>query len=153
MMSMKKKIEFKLDQELFDKYKSYCEEEGYDMSKRLRKFVESEIPKDYELIEVSEIKFKPKYDIETIDVMGRKYITPRKGPNVFVVKTDITLEETRVISRGYDKSDLRNFTFYENGVVYKLDDCSVVNKDGYTILESNYWSITWQENEHFNKKL
>jgi antitoxin component of RelBE/YafQ-DinJ toxin-antitoxin module len=40
---MKKKIEFKLEEELFNKYKKLCEESGFDMSKRLRIFIESEI--------------------------------------------------------------------------------------------------------------
>ena len=40
---MKKKIEFKLDEELLIKYKKICEENGFDMSKRLRLFIESEI--------------------------------------------------------------------------------------------------------------
>ena len=43
---MKKKIEFKLDEELFNSYKDLCEKSGYDMSKRLRLFIESEIKYD-----------------------------------------------------------------------------------------------------------
>ena len=40
---MKKKIEFKLEEELFNSYKQVCEKGGYDMSKRLRLFIQSEI--------------------------------------------------------------------------------------------------------------
>ena len=40
---MKKKIEFKLEEELFNSYKELCEKNGYDMSKRLRLFIESEV--------------------------------------------------------------------------------------------------------------
>ena len=40
---MKKKIEFKLEEELFNSYKELCENNGFDMSKRLRLFIESEI--------------------------------------------------------------------------------------------------------------
>jgi len=40
---MKKKIEFKLEEDLLTKYKKLCEENGFDMSKRLRLFIESEI--------------------------------------------------------------------------------------------------------------
>ena len=42
-MKMKKKIEFKLEEELFNSYKELCENNGFDMSKRLRLFIESEI--------------------------------------------------------------------------------------------------------------
>jgi hypothetical protein len=40
---MKKKIEFKLEEELFNSYKELCEQNGWDMSKRLRLFIDSEI--------------------------------------------------------------------------------------------------------------
>jgi len=40
---VKKKIEFKLEEELFNSYKELCENNGFDMSKRLRLFIESEI--------------------------------------------------------------------------------------------------------------
>ena len=40
---MKKKIEFKLEEELFNSYKELCEKSGFDMSKRLRLFIEAEI--------------------------------------------------------------------------------------------------------------
>ena len=43
---MKKKIEFKLDESLFDDYKKLCDKNGFDMSKRLRLFIESEINHD-----------------------------------------------------------------------------------------------------------
>lgn len=43
---MKKKIEFKLEEELFNSYKDLCEKNGYDMSKRLRLFIESEVYHD-----------------------------------------------------------------------------------------------------------
>jgi antitoxin component of RelBE/YafQ-DinJ toxin-antitoxin module len=45
-MKMKKKIEFKLEEELFNSYKELCERNGLDMSKRLRLFIESEIKHD-----------------------------------------------------------------------------------------------------------
>jgi hypothetical protein len=40
------KIEFKLEEELFNSYKLLCERNGYDMSKRLRLFIEHEINND-----------------------------------------------------------------------------------------------------------
>jgi antitoxin component of RelBE/YafQ-DinJ toxin-antitoxin module len=40
---MKKKIEFKLEEELFNNYKKICEYNGWDMSKRLRLFIQAEI--------------------------------------------------------------------------------------------------------------
>lgn len=43
---MKKKIEFKLEEELFNSYKELCDKNGYDMSKRLRLFIEAEIYND-----------------------------------------------------------------------------------------------------------
>lgn len=37
------KIEFKLEEELFNNYKSFCEKNGYDLSKRLRLFITHEL--------------------------------------------------------------------------------------------------------------
>lgn len=37
------KIEFKLEESIFIKYKSLCESQGWDMSKRLRIFIDQEI--------------------------------------------------------------------------------------------------------------
>ena len=37
------KIEFKLEEELFKEYKSLCERNGYDVSKRLRLWIQKEI--------------------------------------------------------------------------------------------------------------
>jgi hypothetical protein len=37
------KIEFKLEDKLFMEYKSLCVSQGYDMSKRLRIFIEKEL--------------------------------------------------------------------------------------------------------------
>jgi len=42
-MKKTSKIEFKLDEELFQKYKSFCDRKGQTMSKRLRQFIEEEI--------------------------------------------------------------------------------------------------------------
>ena len=40
------KIEFKLEEELFQNYKSLCDRQGFDMSKRIRLFLEKEIEFD-----------------------------------------------------------------------------------------------------------
>jgi len=47
-MNQKKtsKIEFKLEEELLKEYKSLCEKNGYDMSKRLRLWIQKEIEFD-----------------------------------------------------------------------------------------------------------
>ena len=37
------KIEFKLEEELFKEYKSLCERNSYDISKRLRLWIQKEI--------------------------------------------------------------------------------------------------------------
>jgi len=37
------KIEFKLEEELFKQYKSLCDRNGFDMSKRLRLWIQKEI--------------------------------------------------------------------------------------------------------------
>ena len=37
------KIEFTLEEELFKEYKSLCERNGYDISKRLRLWIQKEI--------------------------------------------------------------------------------------------------------------
>jgi hypothetical protein len=47
-MTQKKtgKIEFKLEEELLKDYKSLCEKNGFDMSKRLRLWIQKEIEFD-----------------------------------------------------------------------------------------------------------
>lgn len=47
-MTQKKtaKIEFKLEEELLKDYKSLCEKNGFDMSKRLRIWIQKEIEFD-----------------------------------------------------------------------------------------------------------
>jgi hypothetical protein len=37
------KIEFKLEEDLLKSYKLFCEENGYNMSKRLRMFIKNEL--------------------------------------------------------------------------------------------------------------
>ena len=49
MKNKSAKIEFKLDEELFLKYKELCERKGHTMSKKLRGFIEKEIKIDEEL--------------------------------------------------------------------------------------------------------
>lgn len=45
-MKKKSKIEFKLDEQLYIDYKNLCEKNGYDMSKRLRIYIQKEIELD-----------------------------------------------------------------------------------------------------------
>ena len=45
---MNKSLTIRLEKSLLDKYKSHCDKNGYDMSKRLRLFIESEIKNDNE---------------------------------------------------------------------------------------------------------
>jgi hypothetical protein len=45
-MKKTSKIEFKLDEQLYIDYKNLCEKNGYDMSKRLRIYIQKEIELD-----------------------------------------------------------------------------------------------------------
>jgi predicted DNA-binding protein len=49
MTNKNAKIEFKLEQELFQKYKDLCEKKGQTMSKKLRSFIEKEIKIEEEI--------------------------------------------------------------------------------------------------------
>jgi hypothetical protein len=43
MINKNKKIEFKLEEELLNDFKQLCDQNGYDMSKRLRLYIQKEI--------------------------------------------------------------------------------------------------------------
>lgn len=56
-MKKTSKIEFKLEEELLNDFKQLCDQNGYDMSKRLRLYIQKEIElskRDKNLISVLE---------------------------------------------------------------------------------------------------
>ena len=90
---MKKKIEFKLYEELFNEYKSHCEINGYDMSKRLRIFIESEIPIKYHIIDVIDIIHEPTSEVEVVNILGFNFASIKTAPKVFVIRTSDFISE------------------------------------------------------------
>jgi hypothetical protein len=126
---MKKKIEFKLEENLFNEYKSYCEKNGYDMSKRLRLFIESEIPIKYDLIKVNNILHEPINEFENINIMGFNFISIKQQPKVFVIQTED------------DISDNDNISFYYKNMIYKLEGCIVNTMDSHILIECKKFII------------
>ena len=43
MVNKNKKIEFKIEEQLLEDFRQICEKNGYDMSKRLRLYIQKEI--------------------------------------------------------------------------------------------------------------
>jgi hypothetical protein len=119
-MNKKSKIEFKLDECLFLKYKSYCESNGYDMSKRLRMFIESEVPKNYKLIKVDNIIYEPIIEVDIINIMDINFPLIKSSPNVFVIITSDTISE--------------NISFYFNNKKYNLEGVSITKEEDDNIL-------------------
>lgn len=127
---MKKKIEFKLEEDLFNSYKELCEKSGYDMSKRLRLFIESEIPVEFNKIFVNDVKVEPSVDFSFVDIMGVKFMSGNLPPKVFVVSTDDEIS--------------KNITFFFNNKKYELTSV-VVHKEenGYFLIECKWFSISY----------
>jgi antitoxin component of RelBE/YafQ-DinJ toxin-antitoxin module len=46
MINKNKKVEFKIEEQLLKEWKSICDKNGYDMSKRLRIYIQKEIELD-----------------------------------------------------------------------------------------------------------
>lgn len=126
---MKKKIEFKLDESLFNKYKSHCDKNGYDMSKRLRLFIESEIPAEYDLIQIEDIFFEPTdSEIEVKNIMGINYPFIKSKPNIFVIKSNSEITN--------------NIEFYHNDKKYKLENAAIVKKEeSKMLIECRKWIV------------
>ena len=129
---MKKKIEFKLEEELFNSYKEFCEINGYDMSKRLRLFIESEIPIKYNTIIVNDIKREPIFGFSLIEIMGKKFFSHNSDAKVFIISTSDVISE--------------NINFFNNGKKYELKGVEVhKEEDGYFLLECKYFKVIYQD--------
>jgi hypothetical protein len=126
---MKKKIEFKLDEELFNEYKSHCEINGYDMSKRLRIFIESEIPIRYDIISVIDIIHEPTSEVEVVNILGFNFASIKTSPKVFVIRTSDFISE--------------NISFYFRNKSYKLEGCIVTKVDDNILIECRKWIIEY----------
>ena len=46
MTKQDKNMSIRINQELLEKYKNFCEKHGYSMSKRLKNFIKQELKKD-----------------------------------------------------------------------------------------------------------
>ena len=46
MLNKNKKVEFKIEEQILKEWKSICDKNGYDMSKRLRIYIQKEIELD-----------------------------------------------------------------------------------------------------------
>jgi hypothetical protein len=126
---MKKKIEFKLYEELFNEYKSHCEINGYDMSKRLRIFIESEIPIKYHIIDVIDIIHEPTSEVEVVNILGFNFASIKTAPNVFVIRTSDFISE--------------NISFYFKSKKYRLEGCIVTKVEDNILIECREWIIEY----------
>lgn len=126
----KAKIEFKLEQEMYEDFKEHCNKNGYNMSKKLRLFIKNEISKKYKEVKINEVKIKPENEIEKVKIMGKEYLSIKKSPNIFVVKAD-------------SLTDDKNIMFNLNNVNYKLEDCIYDKKENYHIIECKYWEMNY----------
>jgi len=124
---MKKKIEFKLDEKLFNDYKSYCDKKGFDMSKRLRIFIESEIPIDYNLIKIDDVIYEPYSEIEVVNILGFNFASVKLSPKVFVIKTSDVLSD--------------NILFYHNNKKYELEGCIITKLEDNILIECKNFTI------------
>jgi len=126
------KIEFKLSEEMLINYKKHCEDNGYDMSKRLRMFIENELPTEYKTIKLSGIEYEPYIKLKSFKVDEYEFSGFEKGPNVFIFSTEDILNEGD------------NITFRINLLEYKLDGIKIFNqKDNRYIIECSNWKIKY----------
>jgi hypothetical protein len=136
MQQNRSKIEFKLDTDTFNKYKIVCENNGYDMSKRLRQYVISEIDREnkYSTINVTDIIHKPISKSGTIEINGRIYMEYIIPPRIFIIKTKVNL------------GDYTNIEFFniERTIRYRLSNIIVNDIDGEkNTIECREWEEKW----------
>jgi hypothetical protein len=127
---LKSKIEFKLDSLLLNKYKSFCDKNGYDMSKRLRLYIESEVITDnlYKEITIENIIYKPTIEITPIKIDGINFIGSKKSPNVFILNTN------------YDIQNGENISFFIDNVKISIKGIHIHKSIGdYKLIECAYW--------------
>ena len=133
-MSEKKigNLSIRLDKDLLNDYKDLCEINGYDMSKRLRLFIESEIPIKYNTIIVNDIKREPIFGFSLIEIMGKKFFSHNSDAKVFIISTSDEISE--------------NINFLHNGKKYELKGVEVhKEEDGYFLLECKYFKVIYQD--------
>ena len=86
-----KKIEFKLEEELYNRYRNFCEENGYDMSKRLRLFIENELKKeiiyDYD-DEMKNIRTESENKVKSISLLYFDIDSVERQNNYFKLKEE-----------------------------------------------------------------
>jgi hypothetical protein len=123
-------LTIRLDSKLLSKYKSHCELNGYDMSKRLRIFIESEIPIRYDTINIIDIIYEPTTEIEVVNILGVNFPSIKSTPRVFVIKTNDTISE--------------NVSFYFKSKKYKLEGVIVTKiEDNKILIECSKWIIEY----------
>ena len=122
-------LTIRLDSKLLSKYKSHCELNGYDMSKRLRIFIESEIPIKYHMIDVIDIIHEPTSEVEVVNILGFNFASIKTAPKVFVIRTNDTISE--------------NVLFYFKSKKYKLEGCIVMKVEDNILIECRKWNIEY----------
>jgi hypothetical protein len=124
-------LSIRLDRILLNSYKDHCEKNGYDMSKRLRIFIESEIPKPTHIISVDDIRYEPKSEFEKVDLFGVGFYSIKNSPKVFVLKTEDVI--------------LSDVSFFYNGNQYSLNGVHLHKEiDGYKVIECKYFKIEYK---------
>ncbi len=120
---------FRIEEDLLKKYKSICEKNGYDMSKRLRLFIEKEIQDNpvYKEINVKQIFYKPTIDGKSINIFGKEYLQIINGAKVFVVETDDIIE------------DNSNLIFRYGNIIFRLNRAISEIFEGKTFIECRNW--------------
>jgi len=132
MMGNSRKIgnlTIRLDPDLLERYKGICDKNGYDMSKRLRLYIESEVRDNiYQEITIENIIYRPTIEITSTEIDGINFIETKKSPNVFILNTN------------YDIQNGSNISFFINNVKISIKGIHIYKSIGsYKLIECDYW--------------
>ena len=123
-------LTIRLNPNLLERYKDICDKNGYDMSKRLRLYIESEVITDnlYKEITIENIIYKPTIEITPIKIDGINFIGSKKSPNVFILNTN------------YDIQNGENISFFIDNVKISIKGIHIHKSIGdYKLIECAYW--------------
>ena len=132
-------LTIRLSSRLLDSYKLLCEKKGYDMSKRLRLHIESEVELEssYNKIEVSKVIYKPEIKYNAVLIGNRSFIEMVRPPNVFIIETKNDIKNGDNISFFLNpqlRISIRSIFLVESSDLIKTIECRYW-KDEY--LDSN----------------
>lgn len=130
----KSNVTFRIDSKLLEVYKSLCEREGFDMSKRLRKFIQDEINtyKETKLIKVDQIFHRPTTECRPKSIDGIDFTEIINSPRVYILKTTDKLTDGMSVSFFVDW-DTAKFKF-------SLYDIVIIREDqGIKMIECKRW--------------